>query len=126
MLWIAKLLSSVLSSNLLQVFSQAFVEKLKAQNNSEKIAADLQGVQDSLAAQTVIAEESKWFPFVRWGFAFPFMVYDCKILIWDRVLSMGHTDGLSTELWQIQMIIITAYFGHSGVEKLAKAIAKRA
>jgi hypothetical protein len=43
-------------------------------------------------------------------FALPFVIYNFKIIVWDKVMGLGSTDGLSPELIQLQMIIFGAYF----------------
>lgn len=59
-------------------------------------------------------------PFERWiriGFAFPFLIYINKLVVWDKVLGLGKTDPLSAELSSIMMLILGAYFVHTLANK---------
>ena len=70
--------------------------------------------------QVVVAEQQKWYTaMVRPLFAFPFIIYDAKLVIWDKVLALGTTDPLSSDLLKIEMIIIGAYFIGISADKFA-------
>lgn len=52
----------------------------------------------------------------RWYTALPrplfaFVIYVWKVVVWDKVLGLGTTDALSTEMSQWAMTILAAYFG---------------
>jgi hypothetical protein len=97
----------------------AYRAKLSSENTSEKIAADLAvrelGVEQrerELSTQTVIAEQGRWFTALpRPLFAFAFVIYVWKVVVWDRVLGLGTTDALGGDVAQWAMIVLTAYFG---------------
>tara|TARA_R110002126_G_scaffold256585_5_gene399605 strand:- start:813 stop:1199 length:387 start_codon:yes stop_codon:yes gene_type:complete len=91
--------------------NQAYQAKLNAQNDTQRIDADKR-IATLHAQQTVfIAEQgSKITRWIRPAFALPFVVYNFKIIIWDKVLNQGTTDALSPEFWQLQMIVFGAYF----------------
>ena len=110
----------------------AYKAKLDAGNSAASIAADLAAKQAALDAQresleqaTLQAEEGRWGPFVRWGFAIPFVLFNAKAIVWDRMLHLGVTDPLSPELLQLESVIVAAYFGHSAVTIVGRAIARR-
>ena len=44
------------------------------------------------------------------GFALPFVIYNAKLVLWDKVLGLGSTDGLSAELFQVELACIGFYF----------------
>ena len=110
----------------------AYRAKLTAENTSEKIAADLAarelGVEQrerELATQAVIAEQGRWYTALpRPLFAFAFVVYVWKVVVWDKVLGLGSTDPLSAELSQWALIILTAYFGGRSIEKVARILSR--
>ena len=110
----------------------AYRAKLASENSADKIAAELTAqkleidqAREALEQQTLRAEDSRWGPWVRWGFAFPFVLFNGKVIIWDRMLHWGVTDPLSPSLLQIESIIIAAYFGHSAVAIVGRAFARR-
>src|SRR6195256_4616370 len=106
----------------------AYKAKLSAENTSEKIAADLAarelGVEQrerELATQVVIAEQGRWYTALpRPLFAFAFVIYVWKVVVWDRVFGLGSTDALSGDVAQWAMIVLTAYFGGRSLEKVAR------
>jgi len=78
-------------------------------------------------AQVVIAEQGNWF--TRWqrpGFAFPFMAFAWKVVLYDKVImgnwKTGVTDPLDAHMWAVFMAIIIAYFGGRTAEKVADKI----
>jgi hypothetical protein len=111
----------------------AYSAKLSANNTSEKIAADLAarelGVEQrerELAAQVVIAEQGRWFTALpRPLFAFAFVIYAWKVIVWDKVLGLGTTDALGGDVAQWAMIVLTAYFGGRSIEKVAKIVSRK-
>ena len=97
----------------------AYRAKLAADNTSEKITADLAARELSveqrereLATQVVIAEQGHWYSALpRPLFAFAFIIYVWKVVVWDKVLGLGETDALSGDVSQWALIVLTAYFG---------------
>lgn len=106
----------------------AYTAKLAAGNNSERIAADLaaqslavQEQRDALAAQVVTAEQGHWYTaIVRPLFALPFVVFNLKIVVWDKVLALGVTDPLSTDMLHLEAVIVAGYFGSLAVENASR------
>lgn len=97
---------------------------LVAQTDKDKIAADeriktLQAQRDVLVSESATGGFQSW---IRPLFAFPFALYNAKLIIWDKMLGLGTTDPLSDELFQIEMIIIGAYFLTRGAEKVARIV----
>jgi hypothetical protein len=111
----------------------AYRAKLTAENTSEKFAADLAarelGVEQrerELAAQVVVAEQGRWFTALpRPLFAFAFVIYVWKVVVWDRVLGLGSTAALTGDVAQWAMIVLTAYFGGRSIEKVAKILSRK-
>lgn len=111
----------------------AYRAKLTAENTSEKIAADLAarelGVEQrerELATQAVMAEQGRWFTALpRPLFAFAFVIYVWKVVVWDRVLGLGSTAALTGDVAQWAMIVLTAYFGGRSIEKVAKILTRK-
>ena len=111
----------------------AYRAKLTAENTSEKIAADLaareldvESRERELATQVVIAEQGRWYTALpRPLFAFAFVIYVWKVVVWDRVLGLGSTDALSGDVAQWAMIVLTAYFGGRSIEKVARILGRK-
>lgn len=126
-------LGSLLGGPFAKAAVDAYRAKLTAQNTSEKIAADLAARELSieqrereLATEVVIAEQGRWYTALpRPLFAFAFIVYVWKVVVWDKVLGLGSTDPLSGDVAQWAMIVLTAYFGGRSLEKVARILATR-
>ena len=111
----------------------AYRAKLSAENTSEKVAADLAarelGVEQreaELANQAVIAEQGRWYTALpRPLFAFAFVIYAWKVVVFDKVLGLGRTDPLTGDVAQWAMIVLTAYFGGRSVEKVARILSRK-
>src|SRR5579872_6709260 len=87
----------------------AYQAKLTAGNDAQRIAAGLAARElavaqreSELAAQTVIAEQGRWYTALpRPLFAFAFVIYAWKVVVWDKVLGAwthGVTDALSGDM----------------------------
>jgi hypothetical protein len=102
--------------------------KLKAGNVDSKIAADLAATE--IAAQTAetqaqtqyrIAELGRWYePDKIMGYCVA--AYLAKLLIWDKVLGLGTTDGLAGFAATTANLIVMFYFGKRTFENVARII----
>jgi hypothetical protein len=101
---------------------------INAQTTEERIASDervkaLAARRDVLIAESSVSRANIM---VRCLLAGPVIVILWKIYVWDKALGQwtgGHTDGLSSELWQVIMIQIGFYFlyeGAIGVTRILK------
>lgn len=125
-----KFLASFLTTPIINGFINAYKAKLEAGNTSERIAADLaakdlelQAKERELSTQVVLAEQGRWYTALpRPLFAFAFVIYVWKVVVWDKVLGWGVTDPLSDELSQWAFLILTAYFGGRSLEKVARIL----
>src|ERR1700751_5867013 len=111
----------------------AYRAKLAAENTSEKIAADLAAREISvaqrereLATELLLAEQGRWYTALpRPLFAFAFIIYAWKVVVWDKVLGLGTTGALPDEMGQWAMIVLTAYFGGRSIEKVARILSRK-
>jgi hypothetical protein len=79
-----------------------------------------------LATEVLVAEQGRWYTALpRPLFAFAFIIYVWKVVVWDKVLGLGTTDGLSGDVSQWGTIVLTAYFGGRSLEKIARLLAKK-
>lgn len=97
----------------------ALQDRLEAQNDAARIAADerLAYLQAKLASQQI---GGRWITFIQVGFALPFVLYNAKLIIWDKMLGMGITDPLSPPLYDLQTTIIGFFFVTSTVRAVIR------
>ena len=88
---------------------QAYEARLNAQNDQERIEAD-KVLAQLHARQGALAQGGMLSAWVQAAWALPFIIYNAKLILWDKVLGWGVTDPLSPELYQIQMIVVGFYF----------------
>ncbi len=104
--------------------ADAYKARQIAVSDAERIAADeriktLEAQRDVLVAEAGGGGLQAW---IRPLFALPFVIYNAKLIVWDKVLGWGATDPLSDELFQIEMIVIGAYFLSRSAEKVARIV----
>jgi hypothetical protein len=122
--WLASFITGPIINGLIS----AYKAKLAAQNTTDAQAtqlaiAEIQGevVQRQTEASILRQEQGWWLTALpRPMFAFIFVIYVGKCVLWDKVLGWGSTDPLSPELANIEMIIIGGYFGGRTIEKVAR------
>ena len=89
----------------------AKTKALDAKTEQDRIEADVLVNQLEARQSVLIAEQGSWMTrWIRPAFALPFLIYNFKVVVWDKVLGLGITDDLSASYWQLQMIIFGAYF----------------
>jgi hypothetical protein len=111
----------------------AYRAKLAAGNTSKRITADLatrelavEQRERELATQLVISEQGRWYTALpRPLFAFAFVIYAWKVVVWDKVLRLGTTGTLSEDMAQWATIVLTAYFGGRSIEKVARILSRK-
>lgn len=126
-------LGSLLGGPFAKAAVDAYSAKLSAENTQQKISADLAsrelGVEQreaELANQMLIAEQGRWYTALpRPLFAFAFVIYVWKVVVWDKVFELGSTDALSGDISQWAMIVLTAYFGSRSIEKVARILSQK-
>lgn len=91
--------------------ADAYAARQNATTDRERIAAD-ERLRSLEARRDVLTQETEHWStrWVRPAFALPFVIYNFKLIVIDKVLGLGSTDPLSDELFQIEMAIIGAYF----------------
>lgn len=108
----------------------AYNAKLAAGQTHERLAtdlalreADLKAQREALAQQVVIAEQGHWHTaMIRPLFALPFVIFNLKIVVWDKVLGWGVTDALSPDMVHLQAVIVASLFGSYAVENASRII----
>ena len=97
---------------------EARARQLDAKTEQDRIAAEVLILQLETRQSVLIAEQGSWMTrLIRPLFALPFIIYNFKVIVYDKVLGLGITDDLSASYWQLQMVIFGAYFLTRGFEK---------
>lgn len=103
-------------ANIAGKIADAKVELAKAETDKEKIAAQERVNTLEQRRAVMVAEAGSGHGWInaamRAAFALPFVIYNAKLVLWDKVLALGSTDPLSANLVQIEMICIGFYFLH--------------
>lgn len=90
---------------------EAYLAKKQADSDEQRLEADLHIHQLEAQQNLIIAEQgsalTRW---IRPAIAFPFGANLWKVVLWDKVFGFGSTDPLSSELGEIMMVMIGAYF----------------
>ena len=112
--WVLKILGSFFNGPLTQIsndLKEAYQARLNAKNDSERIEAEkqisfLEG-QKEIILQAQKGKVEQW---VRPLLALPFILYNMKLVVYDKMFGWGVTDPLSPELYQVEMIVLGGYF----------------
>jgi len=100
---------------------EAYQSKLAAKNDAERIAAEERIAVLEARKSVILSAQSD--PIERWVrplFALPFIVYNIKLIIWDKVMELGTTDPLSPELYNVQLTVLGGYFLYEGLKVLKR------
>lgn len=93
--------------------ADAKIAAIHASTDKEKIEQE-ERVKGLEARARVLEREadSKINQIVRAAAAAPVIVFLWKVILWDKVLSLGRTDDLSENLWYVTMMVLGFYFAH--------------
>lgn len=87
------------------------LKKADAKTEQERVAADERVKTLEARRDVMVAEASLGINvWVRTAIAIGPTIYLLKIFIWDKVLKLGTTDALDTNLWQVVIAVIGFYF----------------
>lgn len=125
-------LGNLIAGPVIKGFIDGYKAKLDSGNTSERIAADLaqrelevQKRETELQTQYRIASLGMWYePDKLMGYAVA--LYFGKLLIWDKVLSLGSTDPLAGWASTTANLIVAFYFGKRGIENVARILKRNA
>jgi|SRR5215470_16092198 len=126
--WLGNLLGGPFAKAALDVYRA----KLAAGNTSERITyvatreLAVEQREREVATQLVISEQGRWYTALpRPLFAFAFVIYAWKVVVWDKVLGLGTTGARPEEMGQWAMIVLTAYFSGRSIEKVARILNRK-
>lgn len=120
------LILNFLGGSFAKSLAAAYEAKQKAATDQERIAADERISRlEQIAAIQKAEAGSRINAIIRAGFALPFVIYNAKLVLWDKVLALGVTDGLSAELVQIEIACIGFYFLRDATVSVAGIIKRK-
>ncbi len=122
-------LASLLTGPLLNKALEGWKAKLAADNDADKIAADLaarelevQRAEIEAQTQYRIATIGRWYePEKIIGYSVAFII--AKVLVWDICLGLGSTPEPKGWIATVTLTVIGFYFGKRGAENVAKIVA---
>ena len=89
--------------------------KLQAETDEQKLAADVTIKQLEARQNALVQGEGAWVSkVVQAAWATPFIIFNFKVIVWDKVLKLGVTDPLGQFEQNIGMIIVGFYFLATG------------
>lgn len=88
------------------------IKKADAKTEQERIAADERSKALEARRDVMVAEGALWWinPAMRFCLALGPAAFLLKVFIWDKVLKLGTTDALDSNLWQVVIAVIGFYF----------------
>lgn len=93
------------------LIAQAKLKEVQAGTEEQRIEAQ-ERVRGLELRQLEISRDP-WAPHIRLGFAVPFVLYNAKLVLWDKLLGLGATDPLSQHLMAVELAVIGFYFLHT-------------
>lgn len=128
---VGKLTTSVVSKGFTEILGgmrQINKDRLAAANDKNRVDADkyIAGLDTQeklweMQAAIVMKEQGSWkTSWIRPAFAFPFVFYNTKVIVWDMCLGLGSTPALNEQMFWVEVTIVGSYFLGRPVEKLAK------
>ena len=131
---ILKLIGGIDIGGLAKTAADAYAAKTDAGVKRDQIDSDLVAksvalsIQEAqLNEQIIIAEQGNWLTrLARPAIALPFILYLWKVIFWDKVLGLGVTDPLGTNLDAVMATIIGSYFIGRTVEKTVSTLRGKA
>lgn len=125
---VAKWAASFFTGPVFDDLLKGYQAKLAAGNTSESIAAGLaakemalQQRELELQTQLRVAEIGHpWEPDKLMGYFVA--IYFGKLLIWDKVMGLGATDGLQGFAATTSNLVVSFYFAKRGFENIARII----
>lgn len=97
-------------------------EEINADTEEKRIEASIRIKEMETSRDILLREQNNIFTrMVRPLWAFAFIIYTYKIIVWDKVFGWGSTDPLDPVMLELMTVIAGAYFVSRGVEKIVTA-----
>ena len=103
-------LANILGGGLAKELRRAIEARTNAQTEQERIRADAYVAEIEARTQRALSG-GRMVTWVQVVWAGIYLVYDAKLVLWDKVLGWGVTDPLSPELLSHQAMVMAFLFG---------------
>jgi hypothetical protein len=126
--WLLTWLSSLLTGPVVNGLLNAYKAKLAAVNSTDQHAVDLAvaDLQAQIAArQQAVALANTKLGWVQEGFGWIALSYFAKIVVYDKMLSLGSTDPLQGDSATVYMMVVSFYLGGQIVSGVVTRIVGR-
>ena len=110
-----------LSGDVAQSLAKAYADRNNAQTDQQRIAANAR-IRALEIQQEARAQGGRLTAWMQAAWAAPFVIYDAKLLLWDKVLGIGATDPLSPTLAASHDLMLGFYFGGAAAIGVARAL----
>ena len=114
MFWVTKILGWVAGDGLNSIATEirkAHADRLAAKNDAERLKSE---ERMDTALRRVEAQNQGpgafWAKVMRASFAIPIVLYNAKIVVWDKIMGYGATDPLGGYMETVAWIVIGFYF----------------
>lgn len=114
-----RLLTALFGGGIPEQLRRAYEARLNAANDADRIAAEVQ-IARLEARRASHAIGGRWITLIQIAWALPFVIYNAKLILWDKVLGWGVTDPLSPELYTLQSVIVGFFFVTTTIRGLAR------
>lgn len=101
-------------------------DRLTAENNSERIKADLasqeidlQRREAELQSRLRIAQIGKWYEPEHIA-AYGLVIYLLKVYLWDAAFHLGSTDAVRGDVGEWGVMVMAFLFGKRGIENVVR------
>lgn len=119
MIWAA--IVRIFTGGTLNKLAAAYRAKQDAQTEQERIAADVE-IARMEQQQKNREIGGRITALVQCAWAAPFIAYNAKLVLWDKMLGLGVTDPLSADLVRLEATMVSFYFGGAAVIGAVRAI----
>jgi len=104
---------------------KAKLDQLNAENNETRITAEVTIEQLQARQAALIEGRGAWVSkVVQAAYAAPFVLYNAKVVIWDKVLGWGTTDPLGPFETNLGLIVVGFYFLTTGATHTIRQMRK--
>jgi len=107
--------------SIIEQITKERTKQANAKTEQEKIQSEERiKVLESKREIILQSQKGKVEQWVRVAFAFPFIAYIWKLILWDKVFGLGSTDNLSPTLEYVMWTVLSGYFILSGLDRFKK------
>lgn len=123
-----QLILSFLGGPVISGLISAYKARIAQLNSQDQLAltmlekeVDAEIAARAEATKLLIAEQGHWYTaMIRPLFALPFILFEAKVVIWDKMLHLGSTDALDPNMWSVFTAVVVSYFGATAVERVSR------